>query len=90
MPQKFLTDSTGSYDLSQVVAVTPLTFKDRGGVVTKQLAMLTMQSGRRQGTQTAYTKALDQWQSVVNPAPAPAAAAPAAGASPAAAPSAAA
>ena len=92
MPQKILTDSTGSYDLSQVAAVSPLTYKDRNGQVIKQNALLTLQSGRRCGTQSDYKAVFQQWQAVVNPAPAAAAApaAPAAGASPAAAPSAAA
>jgi hypothetical protein len=80
---KILTDPTGSYDLSTVVAVNPMVFKDKNQQVVKTLALLQFTSGRRAATQTPFVAARQQWLAVVDPTPAPAAAPAAGSASPA-------
>ena len=68
---KVLQDSTGTYQLASVVAITPLRFTDRRtGALIKELAQLHFSSGEVCNTQTDYKTAWSRWQAVVNPQPA--------------------
>lgn len=66
---KFIVDSTGTYDLRQVVAITPLTYQPTPGLPqVVKTARLVFASGRSANTKTEYSTAVAAWQAVVAPA----------------------